>query len=949
MTTLADRIRRLSPAKRALLALRTSSRPSGEAVSTERAPIAITGIGVRMPSGVRSPQALWELLRGGGDTVADIPASRWDREAFYSADPDAPGKMYTRQGSFLADVDQFDAQFFGIAPREAQSLDPQQRLLLEACWEALEHAGQAPAALNGSRTGVFVALGSSGYADLVSAAQGGVLRVDTFAGTGNGSSFAAGRLSYVLGLHGPCVAIDTACSSSLVAVHLACQSLHSGESTLALAGGVNLILGPEGNVLLSRMRALSPDGRCKAFDASADGYGRGEGCGIVVLRRLSDALADDAPVLAVIRGSAVNHDGRSGGLTVPSGTAQRALLRKALADARVDPGAISYIEAHGTGTPLGDPIEVSAIADVYGAGRPAEAPLRLGSIKANIAHLESAAGIAGLIKVALALHHEEIPPQIHFERWNPELPRDTAPLDILTAPAPWPRAARPRLAGVSAFGMSGTNAHLIVEEAPLARPKRPERNRPLDLLCLSAKSAPALRDAADRWATHLEAATDVSIGDVCHTSRVGRTHFMHRLAVTTGSVTDASQALRAFVATGHATQIAQGIVSRSKPPRVAFLFSGQGAQYADMGRELFATEPVFRSALEECEARLRPHLPLPLLSVMHASPDEPARLDDTRYTQPAMVALGYALARLWQSWGVEPAAVMGHSVGEYAAACIAGVLDLEDALRLVATRARLMDALPRTGAMVAVLGDPAAVIARLSTAGPMVSLAAINGPANVVISGERTAVDAFVEQLEADGIDTRPLRTSHAFHSALLDPMLDELEQAAQTTACRLPNVPLISNLTGQPLTSVPDADYFRRQAREPVQFAAGIGALAAAGCDAFIEMGPHTTLVDMGQRCLHGTQAAWLPSLERGKTDTQVLLGSAAALYARGVTLDWAAFDRGHDRRRVALPVYPFRHTRHWVEAPAAGAVSPPIADRLSARPVPRTQLSNLFVDVVE
>ncbi len=949
MTALADRIRRLSPAKRALLAFRTSSFPLVGEAAAVNAPVAVIGIGLRFPGGARSPEELWELLRSGVDAVVDAPSSRWDRDAFYSEDPDAPGKMYARGGGFLADVDQFDAQFFGIAPREAISMDPQQRLLLEVCWEALEHAGQAPSSLDGSRAGVFMALGSSGYAGLVSAAHGDVTRVDAYAGTGNGPSFAVGRISYVLGLHGPCVSLDTACSSSLVAVHLACQSLRSGESSLALAGGVNLILTPEGSVLLSRMRALSPDGRCKTFDASADGYGRGEGCGVVVLKLLSEALAEGDPIVAVIRGSAVNHDGRSGGLTVPSGSAQRALLRAALADARVEPQRVSYVEAHGTGTPLGDPIEVAAIAEVFGAERPPDAPLHLGSIKANIAHLEPAAGIAGLIKVALAMQHEEIPPQIHFDRWNPEIRRDAARLEIPVARVPWPRAMPPRIAGTSSFGMSGTNAHVILEEAPPPIPRRPSAERPLDLLCLSAKSAPALRDAAERWARHLELHADAPFGDVCHTSRAGRAHFAHRLAVVAASSEQARRALSSLVAGDETRDLTRGQVARSKLPRVAFLFTGQGSQYAGMGRALFEAESVFRAAFEECDALLGPHLPRPLLSVIYPEPKGPALLDETLYTQPALFALGYALARLWRSWGVEPTAVMGHSVGEYTAACVAGTLDLADGLRLIATRARLMHELPRTGEMAAVLTNPATMAARLSDVGPTVSIAAINGPMSAVISGERGAVRALLEALEADGIDTRSLHTSHAFHSQLMEPILDELERAAQATRLSAPRIPLVSNLSGQLHTSAPDAAYFRRHAREPVRFADGIRALAAEGCDCFIEMGPHTTLIDMGARCLPDVDAAWLPSLKRGEPDFQVLLGSAAALYTRGAKIDVGALDRGRDRRRIALPTYPFRRTRHWVEPPASALQILPAADPLSDEQRPRTELSNLFVDVVE
>lgn len=910
--------------------LQSSGRPSERNPSLANEPVAITGIGLRLPSGVNAPDDLWTMLINGVDAVREVPAERWDPDSFYSPDPDVAGRMYTRCGGFLHDVDAFDPQFFGITPREADSLDPQHRLLLETCWEALERAGQAPGDLAGSRTGVFVALGSSGYGDLVADAAGGPSHVDAFAGTGNSASFAAGRISYVLGAHGPCMALDTACSSSLVAIHLACQSLRTGESNLALAGGVNIILKPEGSVLLSRMRALSPDGRCKAFDDSADGYGRGEGCGVVVLQRLSDALASGAPIVAVIRGSAVNHDGRSTGLTAPNGAAQAALLRDALADAGVDATAVGYVEAHGTGTPLGDPVEAAALAEVYLPGRDSRAPLRLGSIKANIAHLESAAGIAGLIKTALALDREEIPGQIHFNRWNPEIPSQTAAMEIPTSRVSWPRASIPRLAGVSSFGMSGTNAHVILQEAPERKPVQTKETRGFDLLCLSAGNPQSLRKTAEQWAAHIACHPEESFEDVCHTSRRGRTHMVCRLAVVAQSSPEAEQRLRSAVSPIDCR--------RSAAPRIGFLFAGQGEQYSGMGRALLDSEPVFHAAIEECDALLRPHLPESLLAVMYPTNGESRLIDDTLYTQPAIFALGYALSKLWRSWGVEPRAVMGHSLGEYTAACVAGCVSLEDALQLVAERARLMSELPRTGAMAAVLAESSEVSARLAPHWHDVSVAAMNAPRGTVISGDTRKVGMLLEEFESAGIDTRWLRTSHAFHSPLMEPILDALEQEARKVRFSAPRIPLIANLSGE-RQSTPNPSYWRQHAREAVRFRPSVTAMAGEGIDCFIEMGPHRTLTDLARQCVPEGNCLFIPSLERGAPDHKTILTSLGKVYERGFVVAWDNFGNGMGRRFVALPAYPFRRDRYWVEPQrnekGANVVSAPV--------------SNLFVDVVD
>lgn len=672
----------------------------------QREPIAIVGLGCRFPGGADGPAAFWRNLRDGTDAVTEVPPERWDVDAYYDPDPEVPGKAYTRWGSFLRDADQFDPQFFGISPREATSMDPQQRILLEVAWEALEHAGIAPGSLAGSPAGVFVGMSGNDYAHLPTK-FGDLESVDLYFGTGTAPSVAAGRIAYTLGLRGPALAVDTACSSSLMAVHLACQSLRSRECSLAIAGGVTLILLPDGAVITSRLRMMSFDGRCKTFDASADGYVRGEGCGLVVLKRLSDAEADGDRVLAVILGSAANQDGRSNGLTAPNALAQEAVLRAALSSAGVAPEAVSHVETHGTGTALGDPIELGAITKVYAADRTRDNPLYVTSVKTNVGHLEATAGVVGLIKVVLALTHREIPPHLHLRTPNPLIPWAALPVIVPTAPTAWPApgGAR-RVAGISAFGFSGTNVHAIVAEAPTqvlgqaptetpivddaARPVA-DVDRPRHVLCLSAKSDAALRSLANRYLQHLAGVADADLADVCATANAGRSHFGHRWSATGATVDELRTALAGWLAGAAPAGVHAGILPGGDAPEVAFLFTGQGAQFAGMARRLNDTQPTFRAALDRCADLVAPHLDRSLLDVLYPPPGGHAPdIDDTTYTQPALFAVEYALAELWRSWGVAPAVVLGHSVGELVAACVAGVFDLADGLALAAARGRLM-------------------------------------------------------------------------------------------------------------------------------------------------------------------------------------------------------------------------------------------------------------------
>jgi acyl transferase domain-containing protein/acyl-CoA synthetase (AMP-forming)/AMP-acid ligase II/acyl carrier protein len=876
--------------------------------------IAIIGLGCRFP-GAKNPEEFWHMLHDGVDGITEVPGKRWDLQKFYDSERAAPGKMNTRWGGFLEDIDQFDPYFFGISPREAERMDPQQRLLLEVAWESLENAGLAVEKLAGSQTGIFVGISSNDYARLQFSHPS---YIDAYAGTGNAHSIAANRLSYLFDFRGPSVAIDTACSSSLVALHMACQSLRNGECDLALAGGVNIILTPDLTITFSQARMMSSDGRCKTFDDAADGYVRSEGCGLVVLKPLSAAVRDGDPILGLIRGSAINQDGRSNGLTAPNGPSQEAVIRQALHNAGIGANEISYVETHGSSTPLGDPIEVDSLKAVLMQGRSPDATCMIGSVKTNIGHLESAAGIAGLIKTVLSLQHGVIPPHLHFKKLNQHISLEGTSFVIPTGPCPWPQQRR--LAGVSAFGFGGTNVHVILEEAPHFGPSTSEVERKQHILTLSARSEKALTELAGRYREYLSSPSPAALADICYTTTTGRSHFDYRLAVVTDTVEHLREQLTGF-ATGKAVQgVEHGRVGQGKRPGIAFLFTGQGAQYIGMGRLLYETQPAFRKALDRCDAILRSYLEQPLLSVLYPEPGISSPLYETEYTQPALFALEYALAELWREWGIEPDVVMGHSVGEYVAACVAGMLSLEDGLKLIASRGRLMQGLSERGEMVVIFAEQERVAQALSSYSAKVSIAAINGPKNTVISGEREAVEAIVQQLASEGIMAHPMAVSHAFHSPMMEPMLDEFERTAKQVRAMPLRIPLARNLDGR-MVEVGgrlDAAYWRRQTREAVQFAASMQTLAAQGYTLFVEVGPDSVLSNMGKRCLPDSPAAWLPSLRKGRDDWQVLLESVAKLYVKGIPIDWTGFDADYVRHRVALPTYPFERELCWLELPA-------------------------------
>ncbi|CAD5983344.1 non-ribosomal peptide synthetase/type I polyketide synthase [Planktothrix agardhii] len=892
-------------------------------------PIAIIGIGCRFP-GADNPEAFWQLMRDGVDAITDIPRERWDIDNFYDPTPGTAKKMYSRQGGFLKNVDRFDPQFFRISPLEANYLDPQQRLLLEVAWEALENAAIVPETLAGSNSGVFIGISDVDYHRL---AYQSPPNLTAYVGTGNSTSIAANRLSYVYDLRGPSLALDTACSSSLVAVHLACQSLQNQESNLCLVGGVNLILSPETTIVFSQARMMAPDSRCKTFDARADGYVRSEGCGVVILKRLRDAIQDGDRVLAVIKGSAVNQDGLSNGLTAPNGPAQQAVIRQALENAQVEPAQISYIEAHGTGTELGDLIEVKSLKAVLGEGRSLDQTCWLGSVKTNIGHLEAAAGIAGLIKVVLCLQHQEIPPNLHFKTLNPYISLAETAFAIPTQSQPWQikpnssgkNSVELRLAGISSFGFGGTNSHVIVSEAPANTQiaqgiEQKPIERPWHLLTLSAKNEEALKASAHRYQQYLADHPEIPLADVCFTANSRRSHFNHRLALVAKDALEMGQKLENFCSLEKTKETKNP--KKRKSPKIVFLFAGQGCQYVGMGRQLYETQPTFRKTLDRCAEILQPHLDKPLLEILYPSDLDPEKasfyLEQTAYTQPALFALEYALAELWRSWGIEPSVVIGHSVGEYVAATVAGALSLEDGLTLIAKRGQLMQSLPKEGAMAAVFASENRVKAAIQSYETEVSIAAINSPENIVISGKATAIAQIIVHLTTAGIEVRPLKVSHAFHSPLMEPILDSLEQAANQVSYQPLQIPLVTNLKGKmlPVGETIDAHYWRDQAEKPVQFFASIQSLIEQKFNLFLEVSPKPTLSRLGQQCCQEKPATWLFSLAPPQQEWQSLLNSLAILYdAQGAKINWEGFDRDYPQKLLALPTYPFQRQRYWLE----------------------------------
>ena len=903
----ARRITDISAVKLALLARQARQRPDGaDAAGAE--PIAVIGMGCRFPGGASDPSRFWRLLVDRGDAIREVPADRWSIDALYDPDPGAPGKMSTRWGGFLDAVDGFDAQFFGISPREAARMDPQQRLLLEVAWEALEDAGQTRDGLDGSPTGVFVASYHNDYASLMTADP---RRIDAWTSTGTAHSIVANRLSYLLNLRGPSLTVDTACSASLVAVHLACRSLRADECSLAVAGGVSLMLSPDVTISLSKWGFLAPDGRCKTFDERANGFVRGEGAGVVVLKRLSDAIADGDRIIGLIRGTAVNQDGRTSVLTAPSGVAQAEVIRQALENGMVAAEQVDYVEAHGTGTALGDPIEVEALAAVYGSAGAHRCAL--GAVKANIGHLEAAAGIAGLIKALLCLQHGLVPAQVHFSRLNPHLSLTFTRLVIPTEPLPWPRSDRRRLAGVSSFGFGGTNVHVVLEEAPeLPGSTEEEIDAPTGalLLPLSATSHESLISLAEEYAGWLPRDDVPRIGDVCYTAAVRRTHHDHRLAVVGTTPGEMARQLRAWrEAAGRTGQ-------REGRPKVVFVFSGQGSQRPGMGRELFDRWSAFHQAMEECDAATRRHAGWSVIDEILAEPAH-SRIQRTEIAQPVLFALQVALAGLWRAWGIAPDAVTGHSVGEVAAALAAGALTLDDAARIVVERGRVMERVTGRGRMLAVNRSCADIESLLHAE---LGVAAVNGPSSVVLSGTVSAVETAAARLGVQGIRCQILPVDYAFHSFQLEPLQADLAGALAGVAPGPAKVALLSTVTGR-VAAGPElgARYWAAGIRAPVLFAPVVEALAAEGETLFVEIGPHPVLGGPILECLGGSgRGQALASLRRDRDESATMLATLGALYGAGIDVRWESVyaDGG---RAVGLPAYPWRRQRAWYQ-PSAG-----------------------------
>ncbi|MEY6566322.1 type I polyketide synthase, partial [Streptomyces sp. PGLac3x] len=915
--------------QRAMAAVMRLQQRNEELENRRTEPVAIVSMTCRLPGGITTPEEYWRLLAGGEDAIGPFP-ERWDALDLYDPDSETPGKSYAREGGFLDSVDRFDAEFFGITPREALSMDPQQRLVLETAWEVLERAGLLPASLEATRTGVYIGAMRSDYDTVLADLQA----LDGYQGTGISGSVISGRLSYLLGLRGPAVTVDTACSSSLTALHMAAAALRAGECELALAGGVTVMNSPALFVESSRLGAVAPDGRCKSFSAGADGGGWSEGCGMVLLKRLSDAQRDGDRVLAVIRGSAVNQDGRSQGLTAPNGPAQRQVIETALATAGLTPQDIDAVEAHGTGTPLGDLIEAGALCEVFGSGRAPGQPLRLGSSKSNIGHTQAAAGVAGVIKMVLALQHETLPRTLHAEEPSPHVDWEAHHLSLLTSPAPWPRTDRPRRAGVSSFGISGTNAHLVLEEAPAPAPAGPDAAAQAPApaaaklpVLVSGRDQEALRAQAGRWARWLGDHPGQELTPLARAAAVHRTHHPARAAVLAGGAEEAAEALRALAADQEDERVTTG--TAGPRGKVAFVFPGHGSQWRRMGSELMAESEVFREAVAECDAALRPWTGFSVAALLRAEQDD----EDTPFTrldvlQPALFTMAIGLSAVWRSLGLEPEAVVGSSQGEVPAAVVAGALSLEDAARIVALRSQaLLRECSGLGAM-ALLDLPVTEVEELiAPYGDALSVAVVNTAHSTVVSGDPEAVDALLASMEGRDVFVRRLKADAAGHCAHVDPILPGLATGLAGLTPRSSPLPFYSTVTGGTLPGDRlDGGYWCRNLREPVRMDRALDQLIADGFGVFVEVSAHPVLGIPLAQVTAGSGGAATGTLRRDRGGLAEVLHALAALHVQGLPVEWSRVLGDQDRATLPeLPGYAFQGRRHWFDGPLTAGPPPP------------------------
>ncbi|MGW1993887.1 type I polyketide synthase [Embleya sp. NPDC001921] len=944
----ADGAARVERALRTLLEERDRLRLEIDALKAGRVePIAVVAMACRYPRGVSSPEDLWDMVRGGLDAVDEFPADRGWRD-LYDPDPDAVGSSYVRHAGFLTDAADFDPEFFGISPREALAIDPQQRLLLQTSWEVFERAGIVPADVRGADVGVFAGVSSSEYGSRF--LEGGRNELEGYLMHGSALSVASGRVAYELGLTGPAVSVDTACSSSLVALHLAMQSLRSGECSLALAGGVSVMSTPAIFVEFSRQRALSADGRCKSFADGADGTGWAEGVGVLLLERLSEARRNGHPVLAVVRGSAVNQDGASNGLTAPNGLAQEKVIRQALANAGVAPGEVDAVEAHGTGTVLGDPIEAHALLATYGRDRAEGSPLWLGSMKSNIGHAQAAAGVAGVIKMVMAMRHGYLPKTLHVDTPSRHVDWSSGAVELLVEGREWIRAEGPRRAGVSSFGVSGTNAHVILEEEP---PPAPTDGRDSDSgvvgglvpWVVSGKSAAAVRRQADSLRDFAAAESGVDVADIGWSLWSSRSRFDHRAVVLGRGRDELLDGLASLGEDAESAAVVRGVAGNLGG--VVFMFPGQGSQWVGMGRELYDTFPVFAHGLDECAIALAEWVDWSLLDVVRGVEGAPT-LDRVDVVQPALFSVMVSMAALWRSWGVEPAAVVGHSQGEIAAAHVCGALSLRDAAKIVALRSKALLGLIGHGGMASIAESADSVTARLTPWKDRVSVAVVNGPRSVVVSGEPDALDEFVEKMKAEGAQARRISVDYASHSHQVTRVRDQVIGPLSDVCPKTSTLPFYSTLHGETIdTAELNGEYWYDNLREKVLFESSVRRLIADGFRGFIEMSPHPVLTVPVQEMVEDLDdAVVLSSSRRDRGEAEAVVGSLAQLYVRGGAVDWGALFGA--RRRVELPTYAFRRQRYWLnsvhtapvaepastEPPADDDQAVPLSDRLAALP---------------